>query len=178
MGFTYTTIKRPDPGTEMKHVRLKVVDLLEVYVDADGCPVKEEVYKVAERYQLNVTVVANKYINIPLNSRIRMQVVSGGFDAADDWIVEQIGSGDIVITTDILLAERVLIKQGRVLSPKGKEWTEENIGEAVGTREFMAHLRQTGEAKGGPAPMAKTDRSQFLSKLDQIIQSVRRLNKA
>lgn len=151
--------------------------MLEIYVDADGCPVKDEIYKVADRYQLNVIVVANKYIAIPSNARTRMQVVSGGFDAADDWIVENAGRGDIVVTTDILLAERSLKKESRVLSPKGKEWTDENIGDAVGTREFMAHLRQTGEAKGGPAPMGKTDRSQFLSKLDQIIQSIRRLQK-
>ena len=151
--------------------------MLEIYIDADGCPVKEEIYKVADRYQMKVIVVANKFIQIPANTRFSMQVVSGGFDAADDWIVEQASTGDIVVTTDILLAQRVLLKQVKVLSPKGREWTEENIGEAVGTREFMAHLRQTGESKGGPAPMNKTDRSLFLSKLDQIIQSVRRQQK-
>lgn len=148
--------------------------MLEIYVDADGCPVKEEIYKVAERYQISVIVVANKFIQIPSSERIRMQVVSGDFDSADDWIIEQCGLDDVVVTTDILLAERALKKKARVLSPKGKEWTEENIGEAVGTRELMAHLRQTGEAKGGPAPMQKTDRSQFLTKLDQILQSIRR----
>ena len=151
--------------------------MLEIYIDADGCPVKEEIYKVADRYQMKVIVVANKFIQIPANSRFSSQVVSGGFDAADDWIIEQVSPGDIVVTTDILLAQRVLLKQAKVLSPKGREWTEENIGEAVGTSEFMAHLRQTGESKGGPAPMNKTDRSQFLSKLDQIIQSIRRQQK-
>ncbi len=151
--------------------------MLEIYIDADGCPVKEEIYKVADRFQIKVIVVANKYIQIPSNSRFSMQVVSGGFDAADDWIVEQTSVGDIVVTTDILLAQRVLLKQAKVLSPKGREWTEENIGEAVGKREFMAHLRQTGEAKGGPAPMNKKDKSQFLSKLDEVIQFIKRQHK-
>jgi uncharacterized protein YaiI (UPF0178 family) len=102
-----------------------------------------------------------------------MVVVSGNFDAADDWIVENAKEFEIIITSDILLADRLIKNKCRVLGPKGHEWTEDNIGHAVATRELMAHLRQTGEAKGGPAPMAKQDRSQFLAKLDQIVQSIK-----
>jgi uncharacterized protein YaiI (UPF0178 family) len=131
-----------------------------IFIDADGCAVKEEVYRVAERYQLKVTLVANKRLTIPLDPRIEMVVVAGSFDAADDWIVENCDVGDIIITTDILLAERCLKKQARVLGPKGKEWTEDSIGSALATRELMTNLRHMGETGGGPA----------LSKLDQIIQ--------
>jgi uncharacterized protein YaiI (UPF0178 family) len=151
--------------------------MLIIYIDADACPVKDETYKVAERYQLKVFVVSNAQIRIPSDPRIQMRVVSGGFDAADDWIVEQASVGDIVITTDILLADRCVKKSVRALSPKGHEFTEDNVGDAVATRELMTHLRQTGEAKGGPAPMSKTDRSQFLGKLDQIIQGIKRTGK-
>jgi uncharacterized protein len=156
---------------------MTVAALLDIYIDADGCAVKDETYRVAERYQLKVFVVANKPLNVPFDARIQMCVVSGGFDAADDWIVEKAGIGDIVITSDILLADRCVKKSVRALGPKGKEFSEDNIGDAVATRELMTHLRQTGESKGGPAPMNKTDRSQFLGKLDQIIQAVKRLGK-
>lgn len=145
-----------------------------IYIDADGCPVKDEVYKVAERYQLHVVVVANKRLTIPANSLFEMIVVSGGFDAADDWIVDNAQKNDIAVTTDILLADRCVKKSVRVLSPKGEEFTEDNIGSAVATRELMQNLRHMGEMRGGPAPMDKKDRSRFLSKLDQIIQSLKR----
>lgn len=148
--------------------------MLNIYVDADGCAVKDEVYKVAARYKLMVFVVANKYLNIPASPFIQMQVVSGGFDAADDWIAENISKGDILITSDLLLADRCIKKQARVLGPKGRELDEENIGNALGTRELMSHLRNLGDTKTGPAPMSKNDKSQFLSKLDQIIQSLRK----
>lgn len=144
-----------------------------IYIDADGCPVKEETYRVAARYSWKVFVVANKAIHIPLDPLIEMVVVSTGFDAADDWIVEQAGPGDIVITADILLADRCIKKTARVLGPKGEEFTEDNIGNAVSTRELMSHLRQTGEARGGPSAMSKAHRSQFLSKLDQLIHACR-----
>jgi hypothetical protein len=145
---------------------------IQIYIDADGCPVKEEVYKVAARYKLKVYVVANKYLNIPLDPLIEMMVVEGKFDAADDWIVEQTTDRDIVVTSDILLAERCVRKQTRVLGPKGNEFTEDNVGDAVANRELMQNLRYMGEKRGGPAPMDKKDRSQFLGKLDQIIQSL------
>jgi len=148
--------------------------VIQIYIDADGCPVKEEVYKVAARYKIKVYVVANKYLNIPLDPQIEMRVVAGTFDAADDWIVEQVTNRDIVVTSDILLAERCVHKRARVLGPKGGEFTEDNVGDAVANRELMQNLRYMGEKRGGPAPMDKKDRSQFLGKLDQIIQSLLR----
>lgn len=148
--------------------------MLHIFVDADGCPVKEEVYRVADRYKLPVTLVANKSMNFPLRPLIKMQVVSGGFDAADDWIVDHVEAHDIVITGDIPLADRCVKKQARVIGHKGGEFTPDNIGDAMASRELMNHLRQTGEAKGGPSGMTKQDRSQFLSKLDQVIQSIKR----
>ncbi len=148
--------------------------MIQVYIDADGCPVKDEVFKVAARYKIKVFVVANKYQNIPVDPLIEMRVVSGGFDAADDWIVEQVTPQDIVVTSDILLAERCVKKKTRVLGPKGNEFTEDNVGMAVANRELMQNLRHMGEMRGGPSPMDKKARSNFLGKLDQIIQSLRR----
>jgi uncharacterized protein YaiI (UPF0178 family) len=147
---------------------------MKIYIDADGCAVKEETYRVAERYQIPVVVVANKWMNVPVNPLIEMKVVSSGFDAADDWIVETAQANDIVITSDILLADRCVKKSLRALGPKGDEFTEDNIGDAVASRELMQNLRHMGEMRGGPAPMDKKDRSRFLGKLDQIIQSIRR----
>jgi uncharacterized protein YaiI (UPF0178 family) len=151
--------------------------MLDIYIDADGCPVKDEVYRVAERYQLKVFVVANKPIHIPFDPLVEMVVVESGPDIADDWIVEHINVGDIAITADILLADRCIKKQARVLGTKGNEFTEDNIGSAVADRELMKNIRQFGEIKGGPSPMEKKDRSLFLGKLDQIIQSIRRQSK-
>ncbi len=148
--------------------------MLRIFIDADGCPVKDETYRVAARYGLKVILVANKPMKIPLDPLIEMVVVDSGFDAADDWIVETAEASDIVITGDILLAERCIKNKVRVVGHKGKEFTEENIGGAVGGRELMAHLRQIGEASGGPSSMAKPDRSRFLSTLDQVIQSIKR----
>jgi hypothetical protein len=149
--------------------------VLKIFIDADGCAVKDEVYKVAERLQLQVFVVANKALKVPLDPRIEMVVVSGDFDAADDWIVANASVGDIVITADILLADRCLKNRAKVLGPKGDEFTEDSIGSTVAQRELMIHLRQTGEMRGGPAPMEKKDRSRFLAKLDQIIHTVKRM---
>lgn len=149
--------------------------MTKIYVDADACPVKEEVYRVAERYKLQVLLVANQRQNIPFgNPLIEMIVVSGGFDAADDWIVDNSQADDIVVTTDILLADRCVKKKVRTLSPKGEEFTEDNIGDAVATRELMQNLRSMGEMRGGPAPMDKKARSKFLGTLDTIIQSLKR----
>lgn len=146
-----------------------------IYVDADGCPVKDEIYKVAERHKVEVVVVANKALNIPLNSLFSMQVVSGGFDAADDWIVEKITPKDLVVTADILLAERSVKKGARALGPKGIEFTEDNVGMAVANRELMQNLRHMGEMRGGPAPMDKKAKSQFLGKLDQILHALKKV---
>ncbi|MBK9321974.1 MAG: YaiI/YqxD family protein [Bdellovibrionaceae bacterium] len=148
--------------------------MIRIYIDADACPVKDETYKVAARYQIKTYVVANQFQNIPIDTLIEMKVVSGNFDAADDWIEAQVTSRDIVITTDVLLANRCIKKLGRVLNPKGFEFTEDNIGSAVSNRELMQNLRHMGEMRGGPAPMDKKSRSNFLAKLDQIIQSLKR----
>jgi uncharacterized protein len=148
--------------------------MIQIYIDADACPVKDETYKVAARYKIKTFVVANQYQKVPLDVLIEMKVVSGDFDAADDWIVEQVTNKDIVITSDILLADRCVKKQARVLNPKGHEFTEDNIGSAVSSRELMQNLRHMGEMRGGPAPMDKKARSQFLGTLDQIIQSLKK----
>ncbi len=149
--------------------------MLDIFIDADGCAVKDEVYKVAERYKLRVILVANKRLQIPIDPRIEMQVVGGGFDAADDWIVENSKAHDILVTSDILLADRCIKKNVRVLSAKGKEWTEDSIGSAIAGRELMTNLRHMGELRGGPSAMEKKDRSQFLATLDQIIQALKRI---
>ena len=152
-----------------------MLNLPKIYLDADGCPVKDEVYRVAGRCQLKVFVVANKSMHIPLHPLVEMVVVKNQMDAADDWIVEAIAQLDIVVTSDILLAKRCLEKNAKVLTPKGYEYTEDNIGEAISGREVMNFLRESGELKGGQAPMGQKDRSQFLSKLDQIIQSIKKI---
>ncbi|AZZ35462.1 YaiI/YqxD family protein [Bdellovibrio sp. qaytius] len=148
--------------------------MAKIFIDADGCPVKDEVYRVAERYQMSVVLVANKPLNLPLNPLLEMVVVKGNFDAADDWIVDHCQAFDIVITADILLAERCVKKSARVLGHKGDEFTEDNIGSAVASRELMQNLRHMGEVRGGPAPMDKQARSKFLSTLDRIIQSLKK----
>jgi uncharacterized protein len=149
--------------------------MLHIYIDGDGCSVKNETYKVADRYQLQVTVVANKAMTIPTNERTHMVVVrEGHLDAADDWIAENVQAKDIVITADIPLAHRCLQKGARVLGPKGEEFTEESVGDAMATRELMQTLRQFGSQMGGPAPMTPKDRSRFLGKLDQIVHSIKR----
>jgi hypothetical protein len=148
--------------------------MLDVFIDADACPVKDEVYRVAERYQLKVLLVANKWMKMPENPRHEMVVAPADFDGVDDWIVEHVQPNDIVITSDILLADRCVKTGARVLGPKGVEFTEDNIGSAVAHRELMQNLRHMGEMTGGPSAMTKADRSQFLGKLDQIIQAIRR----
>jgi uncharacterized protein YaiI (UPF0178 family) len=148
--------------------------VLDIYVDADGCPVKEEVYRVARRYGLKVFVVSNRPIRVPFEAGIEGVVVSGRFDAADDWIAERAGADDIAVTADIPLAARCLDKGALVLGPRGQPFTDESIGAALASRELMDLIRQMGEAAGGPPPMGKQDRSRFLSSLDEMIQTVRR----
>lgn len=151
--------------------------MLILYIDADGCPVKEEIYKVAARYQLKVFIVANKRMTVPLHPSIEMVVVPAGADEADNWIAERADLGDIVITADIPLADRSLKKCSYVLSPHGEEFTEDNIGDAVATRELMTYLRQTSDIKSGPQAMEKKDKSQFLSSLDRVIQVIKKKHK-
>ena len=148
--------------------------MLEIYIDADGCPVKEEVYRVAQRYALMVYVVSNGFMRVPRDDRIRQIVVGKGFDEADDWIAEHIQPGDVAVTADIELAARCLDRGARVLGPKGRMFTEDSIGDALATRALMDQIRQTGEITGGPAPMGRKDRSRFLSRLDEIVNAIRR----
>ncbi|MFC1531231.1 YaiI/YqxD family protein [Gemmatimonadota bacterium] len=150
--------------------------MLHIYVDADACPVKQEVYRVAKRYQLDVTLVANAWMRTPDDERIRLEVVEDGFDAADDWIVDHVGTDDIVVTADIPLASRSMQNGARAIGSTGRPFTEDNIGEAVATRDLLAVLRGGGEITGGPAPLTKRDRSRFLQTLDEVIQSIRRKN--
>jgi uncharacterized protein len=145
-----------------------------IFIDADACPVKDEIYRVAERYKLLVKVVANAPLRVPGDPRVEL-VVRTGFGGADDWIAEQAGAGDIVITADIPLAGRCLANSARVLNPKGHAITDNEIGAALAMRDLMEELRQSGAATGGPAPMAPKDRSRFLSKLDEMVNAVRRL---
>jgi uncharacterized protein YaiI (UPF0178 family) len=148
--------------------------MLHIYVDADACPVKQEVYRVAKRYQLDVTLVANAWMRTPDDETIRLEVVEDSFDAADDWIVDHVGTGDIVVTADIPLASRCMQKGARAIGSTGRPFTEDNIGEAVATRDLLAVLRGGGEITGGPPPLTKRDRSRFLQTLDEVIQSIRR----
>ena len=147
---------------------------MRIYVDADACPVKQEVYRVAGRYGLGVTLVANSWMRAPHDPSISLEVVGDGFDAADDWIVEQVQADDIVVTADIPLASRCLKVGARVIGPIGKAFTEENIGEVLATRDLLADLRGAGEITGGPPPLEKRDRSRFLQSLDNVIQAIRR----
>ena len=148
--------------------------MLHIFVDADACPVKQEVYRVASRYRLNVTLVANSWMRVPNERWIALEVVEDGFDAADDWIVEHVKPHDMVVTADIPLANRCLKKGARVIGPTGKPFTEKNIGQAVATRNLLSELRDAGEITGGPPPLEKRDRSRFLQQLDEVIQSIRR----
>jgi hypothetical protein len=148
--------------------------MLVIYVDADGCPVKDEVYRVAQRYDLQVRLAANSWMRTPESDRIELVVVGDHADAADDWIVEQIDTHDIVITGDILLASRCVEKGTSVLGLKGRPFTEDNIGSAVAMRNLMSDLRESGERTRGPAAFTKKDRSKFLQSLDQMVHAVRR----
>jgi hypothetical protein len=145
-----------------------------IVVDADACPVKPEVYRVAERYGLEVTLVAASWMRVPADPRVTLQVVEQGFDAADDWIAERAGPASIVITADIPLAARCLAKGAYVLGATGRVFTEENIGDTLATRDLLATLRGAGEVTGGPAPFDARDRSRFLQALDQAVHAVRR----
>ena len=147
--------------------------MLNIYVDADACPVKKEVFRVAQRYNLTVTLVANTWMGIPDKPWITLEVVGDNLDEADDWIVEHVTPHDIVITADILLAGRCLKEEAYVIGPTGKSFTENNIGNAVTLRGLMADLRESGEMTGGPPPFQQKDRSNFLQELDRVIQRVR-----
>ena len=149
----------------------------QILIDADACPVKEETYKVAWRHDVPVVVVSNSPIRVPAHPLISRVVVSDGFDAADDWIVEHVEANSVVITADILLADRCLKSGcGAVIAPTGKPFTKASIGNAVAVRAIMADLRAgaIGDSIGGPAPFAKADRSRFLSTLDETLVRLQR----
>lgn len=148
-----------------------------IYVDADGCPVKSETLRVAQRYNVKVIFVANAWMGLPESNLAELVIVGQGFDEADDWIAERCGPHDVVITADIPLAARCLKQGAYVLGPKGKEYTEDAIGSALATREILSHLREHGAMTGGPAPFRKEDRSQFLQRLDVILQRAIRAEK-
>ena len=147
---------------------------IRILVDADACPVKEEIYKVAFRHEVPVTIVSNAHLRVPDHPLVERVVVSSGFDAADDWIAEAAGAGTVVITADILLADRCLKAGAGVIAPNGKPFTTSSIGAAVATRAIMADLRAGGDIVGGPAPFAKVDRSRFLSALDEVLVRLKR----
>lgn len=150
--------------------------MLHIYIDADACPVKDEVYRVAARYGLSVTLVANSWMRTPREDWLRLEVVAEGADAADDWIVERVEAEDIVITADIPLAARCLKAGARALGTTGRPFTEDNIGHVLATRDLMTELRDVGAKTSGPPPLRKQDRSLFLQQLDQMIQAIRRAN--
>ncbi|MBI3119293.1 MAG: YaiI/YqxD family protein [Candidatus Hydrogenedentes bacterium] len=152
--------------------------MFRVFVDADGCPVKEEVCRVARRYEIDVLLVANAPMRVPEGGGAELVLVGAGFDEADDWIVAQVQTHDVVVTGDIPLAARCLARGARVVGPKGRIFTEESIGGALANREFLSQLREHGTMTGGPAPFAKKDRSRFLQSLDTVIQASRRASNA
>ncbi len=145
-----------------------------IYVDADACPVKEEVYRVAQRHGFPVTLVSNSTMRIPAHDWLRLEVVSDDYDAADDWIVAQVRPNDIVVTGDIPLAARCIEQQARVLGLKGRPFTEESIGGALAHREFLSQMREHGVMGGGPAPFEPRDRSRFLQALEAMAQACKR----
>ncbi len=151
--------------------------MLTIYIDADGCPVKDEVYRVARRCDLAVCVVANSYLQMPRWGRAELVMVGRGEGVADDWIAAHAGTGDIVVTADIPLAARCLEVDARVVHPKGREFTPESIGDALAGRELTQHLLELGGTPGGPAPMSARDRSRFLNTLDAVVQSLLRAHR-
>lgn len=148
--------------------------MLEIFVDGDACPVKDEVLKVAERHNMRVHMVSNSWLRTGAHPLVNLVVVAQGPDVADDWIVEHVGDGDIVVTADILLADRCLKNQARVIGPTGKLFNEDSIGMAVAMRDLNAHLRDSGEIRGGGPTFSKQDRSRFLGTLENEIQAQKR----
>jgi len=147
---------------------------IRILVDADACPVKDEIYRVAERRKVPVAVVSNSFFRVPTDPLVERVVVDGGFDAADDWIAERADPRAVVITADILLADRCLKAGATVIGPNGRPFTPASIGSAIATRAIMADLRAGGDIVGGPAPFAKADRSRFLQALDEALVRLER----
>ena len=143
---------------------------IRIYVDADACPVKDEVYKVAARYGLKTFVVSNSFMQVPVSPLIERVIVDAGPDIADDWIAERASPGDVVVTNDIPLADRALKAGAAAIKPNGTPFTLDSIGSALAQRSIMEHIRSTGEITGGPKPFERADRSRFLQALDTAIQ--------
>lgn len=154
--------------------------MTEIYVDGDACPVREEVYRVADRLGLRVFVVSNGARPMPPSRQpnVRMVIVGDRADEADDWIAERICAGDVCVTADIPLAARCLARGARAIAPHGKPWTKDNIGSALAGREVGRHLREIGLNTGGPPPFSKADRSRFLGGLDAVVQAALRAAKS
>ncbi len=148
--------------------------MVNIFVDADACPVKQEISRVARRHGLSVTLVSNAWMRIPQETYLTLVVVDGQFDSADDWIVDHVAGNDIVVSADIPLASRCLQKGARVLAPNGRIFTEDSIGDALASRAISAHLRELGTITGGPAPFEKRDRSRFLQHLEEVVQAALR----
>jgi uncharacterized protein len=151
-----------------------VLNTTRIYIDADACPVKDEIYRVAARHGLPVSVVAGQFIRVPQDPLIERIAAGSGMDAADDWIAERAGKGDIVITSDIPLASRCVKAGAEVIAPNGKPFSEQSIGMTLAVRNLMTDLRSSGEVTGGPRSFSPRDRSAFLSALDQTIRRVQR----
>lgn len=149
--------------------------MIKIYVDADACPVKNEIERVATRHNLKTYMVCDGGIRPSLNPLIKLVVVSQGADAADDWIADHIGRADICITNDIPLAARCLKKEAFALKSNGKSYTNDNIGMALATREILERIRESGEMTGGPPPFNKTDRSKFLDQIEKIVQKAKKI---
>ena len=147
---------------------------IQIYIDADACPVKDETYRVAGRYGIKVWVVANSFMMVPDTPLIERVTVAGSFDAADNWIAERAGRGTIVITSDIPLASRCVKAGAEVIGPSGRPFTESSIGMALATRNLMEDLRARGDVTGGPKPFSAKDRSRFLSALDEAVVRLKR----
>ena len=148
--------------------------MLDIYIDADACPVKDETYRVAARYGLRVFVVSNGWLRTPESPLVQRITVTEGLDQADDWIATHAGTDDIVITTDVPLADRCVKAGARVLAPTGRAFTPDSIGTDLATRNLMTSLRETGEIRGGGRSFTKQDRSRFLGALDTAVQAIRR----
>jgi uncharacterized protein YaiI (UPF0178 family) len=162
----------PTSATEQKTPHLNPTT--RIYVDADACPVKDEIYRVASRHGLAVSVVAGNFIRVPQDPLIERIAAGSGMDAADDWIAERAGRGDIVITSDIPLASRCVKTGAEVIAPNGKPFSEASIGMTLAVRNLMTDLRSSGEITGGPRGFTPRDRSTFLSALDQTIRRIQR----
>ena len=162
-------VSRPNPQP-----MTPTLNTTRIYVDADACPVKDEIYRVSARHGLPVSVVAGQFIRVPQDPLIERVAAGSAPDAADDWIAARAGASDIVITADIPLASRCVKAGAEVIAPNGKPFTEQSIGMTLAVRNLMTDLRSSGEVTGGPKSFAPRDRSTFLSTLDQTIRRIQR----